>query len=202
MTYRILQVFLSIIILAGCSSVQTPLQPVEWQSHQQRLQQISTYQISGKLGYISPQERRSLNFQWKKSDHHSQLRLTTFLGQTVLKMDIDPQRAEAETYEGQHYTAQTPELLLHQLTGLDIPLSSLSQWILGRPALADTYALKPDNTLDNLEKKLANQQWRVQYKTYTAVTFKAQQLPLPERLSLQQGSTKINIHISQWKVTQ
>ncbi|MDW6001554.1 lipoprotein insertase outer membrane protein LolB [Vibrio mangrovi] len=202
MTNRIIQVLLTLSILAGCSSIQTPVPPVEWQAHQARLQQIHTYQITGKLGYISPKERRSLNFQWKKSDSYSQLRLTTFLGQTVLKMDIHPQQADAETYEGKHYSAPTPELLLHQLTGLDIPLSSLSQWILGRPALADDFSLKPDNTLDNLEKKLANQQWQVQYKAYTAITFGDNQLPLPDRLLLQQGHTKINIHISQWKVMQ
>ncbi|SHO55817.1 lipoprotein insertase outer membrane protein LolB [Vibrio quintilis] len=192
----------SLIILSGCGSLQQVQTPVEWRSHQEQLKQIDTYSLSGKLGYISPEERRSFNFQWKRHASQNQLRLSTFLGQTVLKIDINKSLARVETYEGKIYTDKSPEALIEKLTGLNIPLSPLSAWILGLPAMADHFTLNSNHTLDTLNKELGKKQWLVKYDDYTDVDYRQTQLPLPSKLSLKQGQTKINLRISQWKVTQ
>ncbi|EDK26021.1 outer membrane lipoprotein LolB precursor, partial [Vibrionales bacterium SWAT-3] len=48
------------IIMVGCSSIPEQPTSVEWQTHQSRLLQIENYQASGKLAYISPEQRQSL----------------------------------------------------------------------------------------------------------------------------------------------
>ncbi|CAM3755559.1 Outer-membrane lipoprotein LolB precursor [Vibrio aerogenes CECT 7868] len=195
--------FIALIILNGCGSLQQPVQvPVEWHSHQNQLKQITTYNISGKLGYISPKERRSFNFQWKKFSRQNQLRLTTFLGQTVLKIDIGENSARIETYEGEVYTDKSPEALIEKLTGLKIPLSPLSQWILGLPSKADHFTLNSGHTLETLDKTLGKEKWRVKYDDYTDINYRHNLLPLPSKLSLSQGQTKINLRISQWNIKQ
>ena len=73
-------------LLSGCSSLPESVTNVEWQKHQQELQNIEQYQVSGRLAYISPEQRQSLSFFWKHSPSFSQLTLTFGLGQTALKM--------------------------------------------------------------------------------------------------------------------
>ncbi|MEI8597903.1 lipoprotein insertase outer membrane protein LolB [Vibrio sp. M60_M31a] len=50
-----------------------------------KLEAIHDFQVTGKLGYIGPDQRQNLNFFWKHSTALSQLRLTTILGQTATK---------------------------------------------------------------------------------------------------------------------
>lgn len=109
--------FLSSLILAGCSSVPESVTSVEWQAHEQRLETIHDFQATGKLGYIGPDQRQSLNFFWKHSTALSQLRLTTVLGQTALKLTITPQGATVETYDDQVLSARNANQLIYRLTG-------------------------------------------------------------------------------------
>ncbi|GAM70921.1 hypothetical protein JCM19236_1088 [Vibrio sp. JCM 19236] len=37
---------------------------MEYQAHQEKLSTLERYQVSGKLGYIDPTQRQSLNFNW------------------------------------------------------------------------------------------------------------------------------------------
>lgn len=151
------------IIMVGCSSIPEQPTSVEWQTHQNRLLQIKSYQASGKLAYISPEQRQSLNFIWKHSQNQSQLRLTTFLGQTVLNLTIDPSGAKVVTYNDQVFTHASASVLVEQLTGLQIPIDHLPQWLLGIPDQADSYQLNSTNTLESLSKQVSNQLWTLNY---------------------------------------
>ncbi|OEF93866.1 lipoprotein insertase outer membrane protein LolB [Vibrio splendidus] len=197
------------IIMVGCSS--TPEQPtsVEWQSHQDRLLQIENYQASGKLAYISPEQRQSLNFIWKHSPNQSQLRLTTFLGQTALNLTIDPSGAKVVTYDDQVFTHASASVLVEQLTGLQIPIDHLPQWFLGIPDQADNYQLNTTNTLESLTKQVSNQLWTLSFANYRNTEIpnkqlsdedntKVETIPLPTRLSFKQDNNKINIVVSKW----
>ncbi|GAL38251.1 outer membrane lipoprotein LolB [Vibrio maritimus] len=42
-------------------------QSVEWQAHRAELNALTQYKASGKLGYISPEQRQTLNFYWTYS---------------------------------------------------------------------------------------------------------------------------------------
>ncbi len=49
------------------------------------------------------------------------LRLSNFLGQTVLNLQVDEQGARVETYDDQIYRDQDAQSQIRNLTGLDIP---------------------------------------------------------------------------------
>ncbi|MDA0146969.1 lipoprotein insertase outer membrane protein LolB [Vibrio sp. LaRot3] len=186
------------LTLLGCSSIQDSTLSVEWQAHQQRLDLISDYQAAGKLGYISPEQRESLNFHWQHNRDESQLRLTTFLGQTVLNMQITPQGASVETYDDQSFTDISADKLIYRLTGLSIPVEQLNDWLLGKPTNADQYTLNESQTLASLIKQVKGQVWQIEYLSYQDVTFLGSSLPVPHKLKLKQGSTTINIVLSKW----
>ncbi|MFG0606485.1 lipoprotein insertase outer membrane protein LolB [Vibrio mimicus] len=195
---RLLPGVASLFLLAGCAT--TPPQPinVQWQSHQLVLQQIQAYQLTGKLGYIAPNQRQSFNFQWQKSPQQLSLRLSNFLGQTVLNLQVDEQGAQVDTYDDQIYRDQDAQSLIHNLTGLDIPVEQLEDWILGLPTQASHYELNEQNTLASLTKLASTAEWQVEYQRYQAIEWQNQLIPLPDKLKLQQNKTSIQLVISQW----
>ena len=198
---RIYLIFALLLTLAGCSMAPEPVSEVQWQSHQARLANISQFRLSGKMGYISPEQRESFNFQWQKKADSSQLRLTNFLGQTILNLTISAQGARVETYDDQVYTADNAEQLIWQLTGLDIPINLLQDWILGLPSQTDQYQLNSNNTLQSLDKTAGNRSWHVDYARYREYPWQSTALPLPDKLKLTQSQTAINLVVSKWTLT-
>jgi outer membrane lipoprotein LolB len=191
----------TIIALFGCSSVQVSQTQVEWQAHQQKLQQITDFQISGKLAYISPEQRQSLNFQWNKQPHTSQLRLTNFLGQTVLNMKVNENGAEVITYEDDVYRASTASELVRKLTRLNIPVEALQHWLLGQATETDSYTLTDKHTLATLRENLTDDSWNVNFISYQDIPDGNTVIPLPEKLTLKQGETSLKLIIANWAIS-
>lgn len=194
--------FLSSLLLAGCSSVPESVTSVEWQAHEQRLETIQDFQATGKLGYIGPDQRQNLNFYWKHSSALSQLRLTTILGQTALKLTITPQSATVETYDDQVLYSRSANQLIYRLTGLMMPVEHMPDWLLGLPTDADKFQLSPTNTLQALNKQIGLNDWRIAYQRYGDVQWHEQSLPLPNKLKLTTADVKINLVITKWNITQ
>lgn len=199
---QLIPLLLATLLFAGCTSVPDSITSVEWQSHQQKLASIDNYLVTGKLGYISPEQRESLNFQWRHSAAQSQLRLTTFLGQTVLNLSISPQGARVETYDAQVFTDPSADALVYRLTGLVIPVEQLQNWLLGNPTNADHYLLNDTNTLASLEKQVSWQNWHLDYLSYRDEPLSQQIVPLPSKMKLKQGDTTLNIVVSKWVLNQ
>ncbi len=196
--------FLTVFYLAGCESVpEEPGLSVLWQSHHQRLTKLQEYQLSGKLGIISPEQRQNLNFSWKQSAESSELHLTTFLGQTVLNLTVTAQGIEAITRDGITHHNSSPEALVYELTGLILPITYMKDWIKGLPTAADQYAFNDTNTLATLNKRTGSQRWDVHYLGYQAITpTEAPPLLLPNKMQLDQGNFTLKIMISKWVLNQ
>ncbi|MCF7482712.1 lipoprotein insertase outer membrane protein LolB [Vibrio sp. J1-1] len=203
MTLRSFIIFvLSSLLLAGCSSVPESITSVEWQTHEKKLEAIHDFQVTGKLGYIGPDQRQNLNFFWKHSTALSQLRLTTILGQTALNLTITPDGATVETYDDQVLSARHANQLIFQLTGLMMPVEHMPDWLLGLPTDADTFQLSSANTLQALNKQIGLYDWNIDYQRYRDVQWHEQALPLPNRLKLTTSDVKINLLITKWNITQ
>lgn len=191
-------VFASTTLLFGCAQLPDNSTNVQWQQHQVNLASLEHYNASGKLGFISPDERRSMTFYWRQEGDSTQLRLTSVFGQTLLKLNMTPQQTTIETYEGDYYESTNGEQLLFNLTGLIIPLDQLPHWLKGAINQGDKYTLLPTNTLASQTSKIANRTWQVSYQRYSDIAYNETLLPLPSLLKLTQGDIKINLQISKW----
>ncbi|MGC9401292.1 lipoprotein insertase outer membrane protein LolB [Vibrio genomosp. F10 str. 9ZC157] len=195
---RLISFIFTVLLLAGCSTLPESQTSVEWQAHLDKLRSITQYKTIGKLGYISPEQRQSLNFQWKHTPVLEQLRLTTFIGQTVLNLSITESGSVVNTYDNQTLSHRSADVLIEQLTGLMIPIEQLEDWLLGNPTLADTYQLNDNNTLSTLQKTVGQQQWRLQFLSYQDVEYQGSVLPLPRKIRLIHQDTSINLVIANW----
>ena len=203
MTLRALfSLLLSSLMLSGCTNAPESITSVEWQTHKQRLETITHFRAIGKLGYVDPEQRQSLNFFWKHSPSMQQLRLTTLLGQTALSMTITPQGSTIETYDDQFLAGSDASQLIHRLSGLRIPVNNLSDWLLGLPTDADSFQLSSTNTLQLIEKQSGESNWNITYQRYSDIEWYEQTLPLPSKLKLNTLEVKINLLITKWNLSE
>lgn len=200
MQFKFFSILLACLVLFGCSSIQTADTPVQWQRHQQILSQLTNYTISGQLGYITPIEKRSLKIQLTKKDTTSELRLTTILGQTVMKLTITPDLSTIDTYQGEHFEATDPNLLIEQMTGLQIPIVELENWLLGLPNATDRYTFNENHTLSSITNDTKRPVWSVDYRSYQNIDYQGKTIPLPYRLQLKHSTTQLRLVISKWKL--
>lgn len=196
--FRFFLCLFPVLLLTACETApKESTLSVEWQKHEGLLAQIDHFQASGKLGYKSPDVKQSLNFIWNHSPDKSQLRLTTFLGKTVLNLTMTPEGATVIDIDGNEYQDKNATMLVYKLTGLVIPVTYMQDWLKGLPTEADDFVLKQDtNTLSSLSKKLGNQIWNLEYTSYQAVN----SIPLPYAMNLTQSDTSLKIVVSKWNI--
>lgn len=115
-----------------------------------------------------------------------------------MKLTITPEQATLIDYDGNRHEAKDVDQLMWQMTRLNIPVSSLPQWLLGLPQSDESYTLNSQNTLATLATQSTSQPWQAQYQQYTDVEGLEGALPLPSRLTIRQADIKINVQINQW----
>lgn len=179
-------------LLSGCAQTPKNTQKVDWEIHQTQLKRLTDYQAKGLFGYVSPEQRVSLTFNWKNHNDEYQLILTKMY-KTVLNLDAKPNSVTLVAPDGKTYHGTDATQLVQQLTGIQLPLSQMRDWLIGLPTGADTYQLNNNDQVAYLAKDINGQVWEMHYNTYND-----QSPALPTQMVLNQGKLKIKIKISHW----
>lgn len=183
-------------LLSGCAQQPIATHSANWKTHRAQLQQLTNYHAQGVFGYLSPQERISLTFNWKNQADNYQLILTKMY-KTVLKLDARPNAVTLITPNGKIYHGQDAAKLVQQLTGIDLPLTQMRNWLIGLPTGADNYLLNKDQQVAFLTKKIHGRTWEMHYNRYDNTNVPA----LPTSMILKQGQLTIKIKVSKWALT-
>ena len=185
---------LSLSLLAGCAQQPKVTHKADWPLHQAQLKQLTNYHAQGVFGYISPQQRVTLSFNWQNQPDDYQLILTKMY-KTILKLDARPNAVTLTDPDGKTYHGTNAAQLVQQLTGISLPLQQMQDWLIGLPTGADHYLLNKNDQVAFLTKKIAGRTWVMHYSTYDNT-----QVPsLPTLMTLKQGNLTIKIKVSQWK---
>ncbi|EAR56499.1 hypothetical outer membrane lipoprotein LolB [Photobacterium sp. SKA34] len=179
-------------LLSGCAQTPKSTQKVDWETHQTQLKRLTDYQAKGVFGYLSPEQRISLTFNWKNHGDGYQLILTKMY-KTVLNLNAEPGNVTLIDPDGKTYHGTDAAQLVKQLTGIELPLSQMRDWLIGLPTAADTYQLNNNDQVAFLAKEINGQVWEMHYNTYND-----QSPALPTQMVLNQGKLKIKIKISNW----
>ncbi|QKJ86955.1 lipoprotein localization protein LolB [Paramixta manurensis] len=198
---RLLQLLpLASLLLAACTinkphaPGQSPDSP-QWQQHQQAVQKVTHYQTRGSFAYISDKQKVYARFNWQQSaPDRYRLLLTNPLGSTELQLDAQGSVVQLVDSKGHRYVSNDAEKMISQLTGMDIPLNSLRQWILGLPGDASDFQLDNVYRLQSLNYQRNGQTWAVTYQGYdNKVT-----PDLPSNLELREGDQRIKLRMDSW----
>ena len=98
--------------------------------------------------------------------------------------------------KGKRYTSNDAGKMISQLTGMDIPLNSLRQWMMGLPGDSSDFQLDDQYRLRTVNYSQDGENWQVTYQGYDSKQTPA----LPSNLELRQGNQRIKLKMDSWTV--
>ncbi len=185
--------FTFFLFLGGCTQ-QTNKITTTYDDWKPRLAAQKTWQVEGKLAFISPDERQSANLNWQQRENSNNLVLTTFIGTRILSLKQTEKGAELE-FDGEEYFDTDAARLLKRLTGFTLPVNNADSWLKGT---IDDQSLIVDQLgrakqvlwFDNTGKK-----WQIDYSAY----MQTEGYWVPTKLTLKHQSIRIKIQLYDWQ---
>lgn len=202
MFVRQLLVFSLIALLTGCAgltsreSLEGEGSPALWQSHKQQIGSLDSWQINGKVGIRAAQDSGSGTLFWLQRQDYYDIRLSGPLGRGAARLTGRPGDIQLEVANQGRYQAASPEQLLQQQLGLNLPVSHLLWWIRGLPAPDSRSRLTLDR--DSRLAQLSQDGWQVEYLRYA----EQDGYWLPERLKLSGHDLQVTLVIKDWQPRQ
>ncbi len=185
-----------LFILSGCAqqiSDNAQLK-TDWQ---QQLKQKTNWKLAGKMAFMEAKNRQSANLNWQTEQNLSKFSLTSFIGTNILTLTQHNKEHFEIEYDGNHYTGQSGQHLIDQLTGLNLPFVDDVNWLKGLPnsplyEYDELYRVTQAQLIDG-----DGQTWFVDYNNYK----KHQGFWLPYAITLRHNTLKIKLKIYTWQIT-
>jgi outer membrane lipoprotein LolB len=135
----------------------------------------------------------SANMSWKQSKQDYSILLMGPLGSNAVKLTGKPGRVSLETADGKIYHAATPEALLFQQSGWNLPVSNLYYWIRGLP-VPNMLAQKSFDAENHLSE-LTQEGWIIKYLHYKTIG----RVGMPDKMVLANAKVNVKIVIKSWE---
>lgn len=188
------------VIMAGCSTLPAP--PTQTtansaaQQRTQRLQANQPFALEAKLAVQYAGKGYTARLEWQHDAQGDTMRIFSPLGQQVALIQRNQQAVTLTDQSGKQHTANDVASLTERLLGWRLPLSGLSQWILGIPHSASPFQA---NYLENgAPASLTQDQWQISYDDYRQTAFNGALEQLPHTTRLQQQDVRLKLVIQHW----
>lgn len=188
------------LLLSACATLppqgpgKNPDSP-QWKQHVSEVSQVKAFQTRGAFAYISSQQRVYARYNWQQSAPESyRLILTNPLGSTEMQLDTQGQTVHLVDNTGKQYASNNATKMISELTGMQIPLENLRQWMLGLPGTADSYTLNDHYQLRTATFQQNGETWHLVINDYQNDVTPA----LPADLELTAGNLRIKLRMDSW----
>jgi len=192
-----------ILALAASACVHRPglTPPENLREHQQQLQAIGDWQLSGKLGIRTADDSGSASLKWVQQTANYQLNLAGQLGQKRMIITGKPGKVRLEQTGEPAQEAKTPEALIKQHLGWTLPVTQLAYWVRGVPAPKGRITRLEQNS-DGLIAQLQQGDWLITYSNYSDQTFAGKTLALPGKITAEYQDVRLILAIRAWQLGQ
>lgn len=192
------------LVISACVTPQSPDLAItdesheQWQLIQQQLDSLDHWAIRGRVAIFVQDEVHNVGLNWQRSAGISTLKLEAPFNQGAILLEKGIDGVKLTTAEGEQYTGRNSQQLLHQVTGLVIPVDGLQTWIKGIPHQSSTYL--PEIDASGRAIKLQQDGWTINYLEYEQVSWPLQNNPeLPRKLYMKHDGLALKIVIDQWQ---
>ncbi len=199
---------ISLFTLMACVSNKVAIKPLPTQTAQQRasqLQQLSQWQIRGKIAFIQKtlgeqDKRESASILWQvdEDNNNQTLNLTSYLGINVLHLS-SKQGQHLIKVNSQEYRSGNLPQLIYSLTGLTLPTQALTFWLKGLPYQSSdkvTFNSKTNLPLSMIST-YRNSAWKITYNNYKVFGH----FPMATQFTIKKDDLLIKISIKKWSLT-
>lgn len=181
-----------LLLLAGCTTTSPQRDQVNWQQERARLERLTHWQLSGKMAIITAQQKGSARLNWQQDGDDYRLNLSSIVGTHILELSRSKGEVTLIDNDGKQHQSQDAEALIYQLTGWNIPVQGLPEWIKGLPGKAE-FELNPDASLASVR----DGQWQIVYGDYRDQAG----YRLPHLLTMTGQGSRLKLQINQWTLT-
>lgn len=125
----------AIFLIASCGSLpeMTSMQPAGWEAGVVQKNKIQQWDIKGRLGIQTESDGGAFDVFWSQDWDKYTIRLIAPLGQGALIIEGDSKAVSVRNSNGLTQHADSPEVLIKESLGVDLPVISLREWLLGLP---------------------------------------------------------------------
>ena len=175
-----------ILGLSNCSNTTLSTSDQSWAEQRTLIEQSSDWQLRGRVNVRYQEESHTPRIQWQQQDDKYRIRLwgTFNVGNTIIKGE--PNLVTME-HDGKILTATSPEDLILENLGYELPVSYLEFWIRSLPSPNSESELE-FNDLNNLSI-IKQDGWEVRYpevRQFSGIT-------LPRRVEITRAANDIRL---------
>lgn len=175
-----------LLALAGCSGLQT--QDSTSAQIFARNATLTDWQLSGKIGVTSPDSANSAYLNWVQCGRQFEIRINGPLGAGAAMLVSDGNTVSLTENNQPPVSASSPEQLLQQQLGWQLPVSQLSFWVRGIPS--------PGQKSRATELGFEQSGWLITFPRQT----QSDNFILPARAIATRADMKVTLILQQWQL--
>lgn len=188
------------LLLNGCVQMpqksSAPNPPKRNAAHFDKIKQISTFDLQGRIGLQTKDKGFSGKLDWQHNADQDTINLFSPFGGQVAQIIKTPLSVTLTDSKGKTIAADNMQMLMKNNLGWTLPITSLEDWALGREKQTGDVAI--DQTWDAQGRLLSLKQdgWAIQYKSYKQVS----DYDLPSKLTLRKEGLYLKLLINTWDI--
>ena len=193
MRIRIFSLMLVALVLSACApkKLGSNFRPILPVVRQTQLTAVNDWQLVGSFSLRQAQQSIVANYQWQQRDSRYDLHINSALNLFSIKIVGEPGQVNLWRSATNRVEASSPETLMQQELGWQLPLSKLQYWIRGLPA-PGSYEAHYDQW-GHIEV-LEQDGWIIHYAHYVSYGSN----DLPTLLRLEDGNWSAKILVKRW----
>lgn len=170
--------------------------PNDWRTHYRAVSGISDWDAVGRASLRTETDAWHATLQWRQRGDSFRIRLSAPLSQGTMQLtNVSGQMVLRDT-DNRVHTAADADRLVYQVTGWQLPVAGLVDWMLGLPGKhVDDKLLRFDRN-GRLER-FYQDEWEIALSDYTLTG----DHELPGRVHLQREGLDVQITITRRKLT-
>ena len=197
-TIRTITTLLLPLLLASCATSPRMDAPIndDWVQRQEVLEAMTLWEFTGRIGVRDDRESHSSRIRWQQRGDDYVINLWGTLNAGATEITGEPGRVVLQQEGKDPLTADTPEQLVYEQLGYELPVAQLSYWVKGIPAPGASS--EPAFDIDNRLISLQQSGWQVEYLGYTNYETES----LPTRIRIHKSPLRLDFVRLDWTLLQ
>lgn len=185
-------------MLAACATSPRMDAPIndDWAQRMEVLEAMTLWEFTGRIGVRDDRESHSSRIRWQQRGDDYVINLWGALNAGATEITGEPGRVVLQQEGKDPLMADTPEQLVYEQLGYELPVAQLSYWIKGIPAPGASS--EPAFDIDNRLISLQQSGWQVEYLDYTNYETES----LPTRIRIQKAPLRLDFVRLDWTLLQ